>query len=72
MNENLLFSPQEAADLYAAVEYTRNNCETLSFEQEQRLNSLTEKLSRGYPDLDATLPSIEQSDPTEYMRMGGM
>lgn len=72
MNENLLFSPQEAAVLYAAVEYTRNNCETLSFEQEKRFNNLTEKLSRGYPDLEATLPSIEQSDPTEYMRIGGM
>ena len=63
VNENRLFILQEAADLYAAVEYTRNNCETLTTEQEQRIKNLVEKLGNGYPKLEETAPSFEQEGP---------
>lgn len=63
VNKNQLFSRQEAADLYAAAEYTQNNCETLTWEQEQRLRSLMEKLSDGEPALKESPPSFEQSGP---------
>ena len=63
VNKNQMFSRQEAADLYAAAEYTQNNCETLTWEQEQRLRSLMEKLSDGDPALKESLPSFEQSGP---------
>ncbi len=39
-----LFTPEEAASLYRCVDFTRNNCMTLTWEQEQELNALTEKL----------------------------
>lgn len=63
VDEERLFSPQEAADLYAAIEYTRNGCEMLTWEQEQRLKSLVEKLSNGYRDLEEAKPSFEQNGP---------
>ena len=63
VNENRLFSPQEAADLHAAVEYTRNNYETLSWEQEQRFKSLVEKLNYGYPELETAPPLFKQDGP---------
>ena len=60
VDKNHLFALQEAADLYAALEYTRHSCETLTYEQEQRLESLTEKLSNGYPELETEPPSFGQ------------
>ena len=57
-----LFTPEEAASLYRCVDFTRNNCMTLTWEQEQELNALTEKLQFGYPQLEEAPPSFEQGD----------
>ena len=35
---------------------------TLTWEQEQELNALTEKLQFGYPQLEEAPPSFEQGD----------
>lgn len=40
---------------------TQNSCETLTWEQEQRLRSLMEKLSDGDPASEESPPSFEQS-----------
>lgn len=63
VDKNCLFSQQEASDLYAAVEYTLNNCDTLAWAQGERLENLVEKLKDGHPQLEETAPSSEQEIP---------
>ncbi len=61
-DENRLFTPEEAENLYRCIAYTQDNCETLTCEQEQQLKALAEKLSYGYPQLEDSLPTFEQED----------
>ena len=56
-----LFSEKESADLYRCVDFTKGNCETLTYEQERQLDKLQEKLTDGYPSLEAEPPTFEQS-----------
>lgn len=60
IDKNRLFTPEEAADIYRCIDYVRENCETLTYDKEQQLKSLAEKLTRGYPQLEDGLPSFEQ------------
>lgn len=61
-DENRLFTPEEAENLYRCIDYVRENCETLTYKQEQQLKDLTEKLTFGYPQLEDDPPSFEQDD----------
>ena len=56
-----LFSENESADLCRCVDFTKGNCETLTYEQERQLDKLQEKLTDGYPSLEAEPPTFEQS-----------
>lgn len=60
IDKNRLFTPEEAENLYRCLGYVRENCETLTYDQEQQLKSLAEKLTHGYPQLEDGLPSFEQ------------
>lgn len=60
IDKNRLFTPEEAENLYRCLGYVRENCETLTYDQEQQLKSLAEKLTRGYPQFEDGLPSFEQ------------
>lgn len=61
-DENRLFTPEEAENLYRCIGYVRENCETLTYEQEQQLKDLAEKLTYGYPQLEDSPTSFEQED----------
>lgn len=65
IDKNRLFTPEEAENLYRCLGYVRENCETLTYDQEQHLKSLAEKLMRGYPQLEDGLPSFEQDSSTQ-------
>ena len=56
-----LFSEKESAYLYRCVDFAIANCETLTYEQEQQLDNLREKLTDGYPSLEAEQPTFEQT-----------
>ena len=56
-----LFSENESADLCRCVDFAKANCETLTYEQERQLDKLQEKLTDGYPSLEAEPPTFEQS-----------
>ena len=56
-----LFSEKESADLCRCVDFAKVNCETLTYEQERQLDKLQEKLTDGYPSLEAEPPTFEQS-----------
>ena len=50
------------------VDFTKGNCETLTYEQERQLDKLQEKLTDGYPSLEAEPPTFEQeSAPQQNM-----
>ena len=56
-----LFSENESADLCRCVDFAKGNCETLTYEQERQLDKLQEKLTDGYPSLEAESPTFEQT-----------
>ncbi len=57
--ETHLYNQQEAKDIYAAVDFTRNNCGNLKYERDERLKNLQEKLACGYPEIEESPPSFE-------------
>ena len=61
VSKHRLFSEKESADLYRCVDFAIANCETLNYEQEQQLDNLREKLTDGYPSLEAEQPTFEQT-----------
>lgn len=62
IDKDRAFHEDEAANLYRCVDYAKSNCETLTYEQEQQLDALAEKLQYGYPHLEESPPSFEQDD----------
>lgn len=62
LDKNRLFTEDEAADLYRCIDFAQGNCESLTFEQEQALSALEEKMIYGYPSLEDDPPSFEQAD----------
>ena len=68
ISKDRLFSENESAYLYRCVDFTKANCETLTYEQERQLDKLQEKLTDGYPSLEAEPPTFEQeSAPQQNM-----
>lgn len=61
VNKYRLFSEKESVDLYRCVDFAKANCETLTYEQERQLDKLQEKLTDGYPSLEAEPPTFEQT-----------
>ena len=69
INKEQLFSEEEAADIYKCVGYTRDNCENLTFLQEERLRNLSEKLQYGYPNLEYEPDSFYDQSDSPKMNM---
>ena len=68
VNKHRLFSENESAYLCRCVDFTKGNCETLTYEQERQLDKLQEKLTDAYPSLEAEPPTFEQkSAPQQNM-----
>ena len=65
IQEQRLFQPEEAENLYRCVDYARNHCGSLTFEQSKALDELAEKLSFGYPEIEKNPPIFEPEDGPE-------
>ena len=65
VNKYRLFSEKESADLYRCLDFAKVNGETLTYEQERQLDKLQEKLTDGYPSLEAEPPTFEQVSPPQ-------
>ena len=61
VSKDRLFSENESAYLCHCVDFAKGNCETLTYEQERQLDKLQEKLTDGYPSLEAEPPTFEQT-----------
>lgn len=62
MDKERIFSQDEAANLYRCISFAQENCSTLTYEQEQQLGALLEKLTYGYPKLEDDPPAFEPED----------
>lgn len=69
INKDQLFSEEEAADLYKCIGYTRDNCENLTYLQEERLRHLSDKLQYGYPSLEYEPDSFYDQSDSPQMNM---
>lgn len=65
LSKERLFLPEEAENLYRCVDFARNNCGTLTFEQSKMLDELAEKLSFGYPEIERNPPSFDPEEPSQ-------
>lgn len=68
VSKDRLFSENESAYLYRCVDFAKGNCETLTYEQERQLDKLQEKLTDGYPSLEAEPPTFEQSAASQQQK----
>lgn len=60
--EDRIFTQEEAGELFKSAAYTRDNCESLTYDEEQRLLFLTEKMQDAYPSLKERPPSCDDSE----------
>lgn len=61
-NADTIFTEKEAGLLCACLDYTKNNCESLTYEQDEQIGALMGKIAVVYLQLEASLPSFEQDD----------
>lgn len=66
MDKNRMFSEDEANLLYRCIAYARDNCESLTYEQDQQLDGLLEKLTYGYQSLEDEQPSFDQDNTLKF------
>lgn len=62
VDKNRDFSLEEATNIYKCIQYAKDNCETLDYEQEQKLDGLLDKLKFGYEQLEESPPSFEEAN----------
>ena len=66
MDKNRMFSEEEASLLYRCIAFARDNCESLTYEQDQQLDGLLEKLTCGYQSLADEQPSFDQDNTPKF------
>ena len=61
VDKNKLFSEEESANLYRCIEYVRDHM-NLTFDQDQGLRELEEKIVYAYPQLEESPPSYDEDE----------
>ena len=62
VDADTIFTQKEAYLLYASLDYAKNNCECLTYEHDEQISALMEKLTDAYPAIKESPPSLEQDD----------
>lgn len=62
IDKNKLFTQAEATELFKCAAFARDNCESLTYEQDRSLMELMEKLQYGYPHLKDAPPSFDEDE----------
>lgn len=62
VDNNKLFTKEEAEDLFKCAAFARDNCELLTYEQDRGLMELMEKLQDAYPSLKSDPPSFDDGE----------
>lgn len=62
VDNNKLFTPEEAEQLFKCAAFARDNCESLTYDQDHSLMELMEKLQDAYPSLKENPPSFDDGE----------
>ena len=57
-----IFTQEEAEELFKCAAFTRDNCESLTYDQDRGLMELMEKLQDAYPSLKDNPPSFDDCE----------
>ena len=60
--EDKIFTKEEATELFKCAAFARDNCESLTYEQDHSLMELMEKLQNAYPSLKNDPPSFDDGE----------
>ena len=62
VDDNKLFTKEEAEELFKCAAFARDNCESLTYEQDRGLMELMEKLQTAYPHLKDNPPIFDDGE----------
>ena len=62
VSEDKVFTKEEAAELFKCAAFARDNCESLTYEQDRNLMFLMEKIQDAYPELKDNPPSFDEGE----------
>lgn len=62
VNQDKLFTAEEATELFKCAAFTRDNCESLTYDQDRSLLELMEKLQGAYPSLKENPPTFDDGE----------
>lgn len=62
VDDNKLFTKEEAEELFKCAAFARDNCDSLTYEQDRGLMELMEKLQDAYPSLKENPPTFDDGE----------
>lgn len=62
VDKEKLFTKEEAEDMFRCAAFARDNCESLTYDQDRNLMHLMEKLQSAYPHLQDDPPSFDEGE----------
>lgn len=62
VNQDKLFTAEEATELFKCAAFTRDNCESLTYDQDQSLLELMEKLQDAFPSIKENPPTFDDGE----------
>ena len=62
VDDDKLFTKEEAEELFKCAAFARDNCESLTYEQDRGLMELMEKLQTAYPHLKDNPPTFDDGE----------
>lgn len=62
VSQDKVFTQEEAEELFKCAAFTRDNCESLTYDQDRSLMELMEKLQDAYPHLKNNPPSFDDGE----------
>ena len=62
IDKSKVFTKDESTELFKCAAFARDNCESLTYDQDRGLMELMEKLQEAYPDLKDNPPSFNEEE----------
>ena len=64
VNKNKIFSQEQAELIFKSVNYARDNCEHVTYDQDKEMDGIMERLAHGYPESNFSVMSTH-FEPSE-------
>ena len=62
--KNKVFNQEQAELIYKSVNYARDNCEHVTYDQDKEMDGIMERLAHGYPESNFSVMSTH-FEPSE-------